>query len=508
MNIDIQFVNERQEEFYSLTQRNECFSGGYGNGKSFILCLKELTLLSTFPYYRTAFIRKVYKDLRRTTMSTFYSVCPPELYAEKFGGRRADNDGYCRLINGAEIFFIGLDNFDEKSLKSFEINSAAIDQGEELDENIYIHLDSRVGRWSKAEIPEHLKHLPFRVNKFTGKQVPPAYTLIGCNPDSRLHWLFRRYHPESIEWQEKYKRNHVMINCPSTENPALDPELLQEMLDRDPEWVRRFVYGEWGISDATIHVILPDSIISPSADWLQNFKNKAKLYRVMDHGESSPTVCLWFAVHNNMHVCYREYYQPDRLISYHRKMIEEMSGDEIYTGNYADPSIFHKNSQKNGGKWSVADEYLDRLLCSAKTIAWQAADNHEMPIRNRINELLRHHPSAVHPIKGNAQSPLLYFVKKSPENPQGCYFVIKETEAQRREMLGHDNGKPIYSDDREKSISDHAYDCLRYYCTIKSAHINRVQHRIPVGSFLDVRNQLIKQHFGSGPFQHGMPVPA
>src|SRR2546425_502418 len=124
LTIPIKFVNDKQEEYFNVTKRNSCFSGGYGNGKSYIKCLKGITLLGTFPKYRVVVVRKVFKDLRRTTMSTFFSLLPKEMYDERFGGRRSDIDGYCRLVNGSEIFFIGLDTFDEQSLKSFEINSA------------------------------------------------------------------------------------------------------------------------------------------------------------------------------------------------------------------------------------------------------------------------------------------------------------------------------------------------------------------------------------------------
>ena len=509
--IPIRFVNPEQEEWYGITLRNSCFSGGYGNGKSYIGCLKGLTLVSTFPKYRLAVVRKVYKDLRRTTMSTFYQLCPPQLYSESKGGRRSDVDGYCKLINGSEIFFIGLDNFDEQSLKSFEINSALIDQGEELDENIYLHLDSRIGRWSGAEIPPELENLPFRLNRFTGKKMAPAYMMVLCNPDSRLHWIFRRYHQESVEWQEKYRKSHVMINCPSTHNPAMDEELLQEMLSRDPEWVKRFVYGEWGISDGTIHVILPDSIIDPEPVFLANLLKKSRLIRVMDHGESSPTCVLWFAVFNNTYFCYREYYAPNKLISEHRQAIADLSGDEIYSGNWADPSIFNKTSQKNGGRWSVADEYLDRTLChqiegkeTCPVISWRPADNNEYPIRNRINELLKLNPSVKHPVTGAENSPRMYFIQRGENHPNGCYHVIRETQAQTRELLGHENGKPIYGDEREKTISDHAYDPLRYFCSIKAFHKESTSRVIREGSFFAVAQEIRKLK-KVGMWQHGIP---
>ena len=110
--IPLKFVNEEQEQFFNFSGRYSCLCGGFGNGKTHILCLKCLFLLTTFPKYRVAFIRRIFKELRRTTMTTFFAICPEELYAEPFG-RRSDTDGYCRFINGSEIFFIGLDQIEK-----------------------------------------------------------------------------------------------------------------------------------------------------------------------------------------------------------------------------------------------------------------------------------------------------------------------------------------------------------------------------------------------------------
>lgn len=434
-------------------------------------------------------------------MHTFFEICPPELYSEKFGGRRSDMDGYCKLINGSELYSVGLDNIRQESLKSFNVNSIGIDQAEEIDESSYLMVDARVGRWSGAEIPESLKNFNFPINEFTGKQEAPAYSLLAVNPDSRIHWVYKMFHADSPDRLE----NHVMINCSSTSNPALNKETLKIMMSRGPEWVNRFVYGEWGISDASIHNILPDSVIEPTSDWLSNFLKKAKLFRVLDHGEGSPTCCLWFAVVDKLSICYREYYEPNKLISEHRRNIADLSQDEHYNGNYADPSIFHLTSQKNGGRWSVADEYLSKLEHNAPGIGWIAADNNEFANRNRINEMLQLHEEILHPVTNVPIAPLLYFVKKSPVFPQGCFHVMRETNAARREILGTDNGTTIYGDDRVKSISDHAYDPLRYFASIKAIHKHYTQVKIPEGSFFAAVRELKKRAF-MRKYNYGQPV--
>jgi hypothetical protein len=37
--------------------------------------------------------------------------------------------------------------------------------------------------------------------------------------DSELHWIYRRFHPESSEWQEKYRRlGYRLFDMPSLDN--------------------------------------------------------------------------------------------------------------------------------------------------------------------------------------------------------------------------------------------------------------------------------------------------
>ena len=40
---------------------------------------------------------------------------------------------------------------------------------------------------------------------------------------------------------------------------------------------------------------------------------------------------------------------PNKVISYHRQAIYDLSRNEDYSGNYADPQIFKKTAQKDGG---------------------------------------------------------------------------------------------------------------------------------------------------------------
>jgi hypothetical protein len=461
MDIEVKFANAAQREFYYATARNQTFSGGFNNGKTYSGCLKALTLLTSFPNYRMAIARQVRADLMRTTYQTFFKLCPAELI-------ESDNkqEGFTTFKNRSMIYWMHLDKVDEGSLRGLEVNSILVDQAEECQEKVYDVLDARIGRWDGAEIPNNLlsAHGNWPKNNRTGKAIAPSYLMLLCNPDTQYHFIYRKYHPASLEKREKYffVEGEWDASLGSSESYS-------SAMEKGGEYVEKYVRGQWGISNAQIHRLHPSSLLDYTPELLDKIKKKANLFRVLDHGDASPTCCLWFAAVDGVYIAYREYYVPNQIISYHRKSINELSENESYSANYADPSIFNKASQKNGGFWSVANEYLEALIGNSKPLAWVPADNNEFATRNRINELLgKQQKSFLCPDGG----PALFFIRRSTEYSNGCFYAINELQSQRRKLLGYVDGSAQYCDDREESVADHAYDPTRYFVAMHGSARN------------------------------------
>lgn len=486
----LEWASSVQAEAFRYGPFPQLASGGFGSGKTFAYCLKGLWLSDTFPRNRGVIFRSVAKELRATTMATFRKLCPPSAYhAPDAGWNRME--GLTRLNNGSEILWLGLDNPElENILKGLEINWFLGDQAEDINEEIFDTLYGRLGRWDQAEVPawllarEAAAGRPWKWHHPTsGRPIPPIYAMLTCNPDTELHWLYRRFHPESPERRERkipeiniatgqetgrtlsYEDlGYRMFHMPSMENRFLPAQNRQALLAHDDAFVRRYVRGEWGLPEGAIHVVDPLSVVPGSPELLDWFRNTCTLHRFLDHGESSPTCCLWMAVDRNGNVfLYREYYLPNALISTHRANITALSEYERYDFNQADPSIFYKEMQKHGGRWSVSDEYADCREHPTRTaLHWAPADNNELGTRNRINEYLRVDPERIHPITKQTGAPRLFFVTANASYPQGITHALAQTRAQRREKVGTDLGRPVFSDERDDSITDHAYDCVRY----------------------------------------------
>ena len=451
MDLEVTFANPAQRAFYYSTARNQTFSGGFNNGKTYSGCLKDFTLLSTFPNYRMAIARQVRADLMRTTYQTFFKICPQELI-------ESDNkqEGFTVFKNRSVIYWMHLDKVDEGSLRGLEVNSILVDQAEECEEKVYDVLDARIGRWDNAEIPSSLlqRHLEWPKNSRTQKPIAPSYLMLLCNPDTQYHFIYRKYHPDSLERRERY-----FFVEGEWDSSLGSSESYTSALEKGGEYVEKYVKGQWGISNAQIHRLFSDSLVDWTPELLDRIKKKGNLFRVLDHGDASPTCCLWFAAIDGVYICYREYYIPNQVISVHRKNIQDLSVDETYSGNYADPQIFKKTAQKQGGFWTVADEYLTKDIGDSKPIAFIPADNNEFATRNRLNELLGRRQNSFL----GENKPAIFFIKRSNDYPQGCFYAINELQSQRRKLLGYVDGSAQYCDDREESIADHAYDCVRYF---------------------------------------------
>lgn len=486
------WASKEQEEAWKYGPKPLCLSGGYGSGKTMVACRKILRLMDAFPGYRVVVARRRWVHLVKTTMATFFKVCKPEMYSE---GRRSDSEKILRLNNGSELIWMHLEDGEEVAniIPGLEINALFIDQAEEVDEELYDKLSSRLGRWDRAVVPDAIVKAHESLGKTwkwfnqMGQIIPPAYNIIACNPDHEGHWIYRRFHPDSEEhWEKKipeydgappkptgnylsyHDLGYKMITMASTSNKYLTKQNISALLVNDESFLKRYVRGEWGSPEGTIHIIHPSSIIPGSQEIVDHLVRTCRLIRTMDYGDSAPTAVAWTAADQEGNVIiYREYYQPNRMISDHRRAITELSKDsngfpEQYTFNLADPSIFSTMPTAKGGRFCVADEFKDVKSDPSTALFWNPADNNELGTRNRINEYLRIDPKHRNPFTREFGAPRLYFIRKTSEYPNGCNMIIKQLRNQRRVRLGTDMGKPTFTDERDEKVTDHGYDVIRY----------------------------------------------
>lgn len=415
-------------------------------------------------------------------MQTFFQMCPSE-----FVQGHNEQDGHTSLINGSLIHWIHLDNVEINTLRGLEANSNLTDQAEETDEATYDVLDARIGRWSGSVVPASLldSQREWPRDPRDNHPLVPSYNSLLCNPDTQFQYIYRKYHPDSIDREPGY------YFVEGEWDASLGSyETYEQALKHDDEWVSKYVRGQWGRSSAQVHFLRPESVLMPTPQLVERIKTNGNLFRSLDHGDSAPTCCLWFAAVGGVYICYREYYVPSKVVSYHRQAIHDLSLGEEYSGNYADPSIAKIQNQNKSGFWNIQKEYLTDDI-EAPPLFWQLADNNEFATRNRINELLMPSARFKHPVTGESPAPGLYFIKKTSEYPHGCTEAIRQLGAQRKELLGTVDGKSVYSDDRDKNVVDHAYDPTRYFVAMHGSSPRMAMRQPPRHSFAHF-NKLLK----------------
>lgn len=507
----IEWASETQRQVFEYGPWPCVASGGFNATKTTAFILKIIQISHLYPNNRGVIARRVAKELKETTMASFYKWCPEQLYTPRRHtddqGKRSDSENYLRFNNGSEVLFMHMDDPEtENVIRGLEINWFFIDQAEEIEEEIFDLLMLRLGRWDKTVVPDQLLAQQANWPWFDrqGRPIPPTYPMLTCNPDHELHWIYRRFHPESAEYDEKrfldedtgllrsYKDlGYRMFAMNTLDNKFLTKQQRSLLMSKDEMYQRRYVRGEWGLPEGQIHTVPKESVLEYTTELHRHLVTSCTLHRTLDHGDSAPTACLWFAVdrEGNLFV-WREYYMPGTLISDHRRNIHALSSSiiegvrfqEQYRFQLADPSIFTAFSQKSGKRWSVANEYSDvKSLPRQTALFWSKGDNDELGTRNRINEYLRVDPERIHPVTKQRGSPRLFFVMKKPGVwDHGADHVVRELKSQKRERLGTDNGKPIFSDKRDENVSDHSYDCLRYMvaaCPATPAEIQRKPSR-------------------------------
>jgi phage terminase large subunit len=477
----IKFASEKQKEFVVAGPEDILlFLGGFGSGKTYAGILKMLLLLDKYPNSRGAIVRKQFGQLQKTTLQTLFAVLPSAGYTRR-------NEQFVDLRNGSRLYFLHLDTDDSLNvLRGLELSFVFVDQLEEIDEDAWDLLEARVGRWSHAKRvggwPANWKH-----RDASGKELPPRYMFASANSPGFESWVYRRWAPESTEHDHwKGLGYKVLINS-SRENAFLGQANLDTMLSKGAEWVRRWVDACWGEVEGQLHAVHPLSLIIPTPELIAQIKDTHRKFRALDHGDTSPTCCLWGSSdrEGNIFVT-KEYYKADTLISKHRENISFLSKGDFYDFSVADPSIFFKTAQKHGGKWSVADEYSDVNFLPLQTaLFFKAADNNELGTRNRINEYLAVDPEHVHPITKEKGSPRVFFLIRTSDHPMGCFELLKEIRAQKREKVA----EGVYSDKRDDSVVDHSYDAFRYMVAARPSVARQPrQDKYNVNTFMGYSN--------------------
>lgn len=207
------------------------YGGAASGGKTYLGCVWLVINVYAYAGSRWFMGRRELKNLRKTTLATFYKVC------QEFGilpGRDFKFNATTSSIqfaNGSEILLLDLSWKPSDplwtALGGLELTGGFVDQSEEILESAIQILHTRVGRWKNNEF-----NIPGRI-------------LESFNP-AKNHVYHRFYKPDKDGTIAKHKR---FIRALPTDNPYTSPAYILT-LKRSPTAIReRLLYGNFEYED-------------------------------------------------------------------------------------------------------------------------------------------------------------------------------------------------------------------------------------------------------------------
>lgn len=213
-----------QEQFWTAEERYVLFSGGLGMGKSLIMLLRVLyeNLQQDNNYFLVG--RATYGEIHDVLLKEFFEICPPQWIKEY----RKTPHPTVILHNfhggSSEIIFRNLDKMSRGELLGLNLGGFAIDQAEDIPEEVFNTLKGRLRR-------KNINHRVF----------------LTSNP--KLSWLFRAF-------KQQPESNYRLIEGSTLENAKnLPADYLADLENYPRTWYNQYVLGIW---DETL---LADNIV-------------------------------------------------------------------------------------------------------------------------------------------------------------------------------------------------------------------------------------------------------
>lgn len=233
---------KKQHEAYRVLFNKETkellFGGAAGGAKSWLLAEYLTTQALRYPGTRWLMGRKELKQLKATTLNTFFKVCKHHNISQDLYSYNSQS-GVIKFANESEIVLSELkrnpSDPEFQDLGSLELTGAAIDEAGEIEKMAFEVLKTRVGRQMNKEY----KILP--------------KVLMTANPIK--NWLYKDFYKP---WRDGTLPPHkAFIQALPTDNPYLDENYLEQLRNIEDQATReRLLHGNWDYDDD------PDALMS------------------------------------------------------------------------------------------------------------------------------------------------------------------------------------------------------------------------------------------------------
>src|ERR1019366_7444367 len=320
-----------------------------------------------------------------------------------------------------------------------ETSGYFIDQVEEIEEDVFDHIHSRMTWWNNERREKFKRLYGF---------YPQSFETLACNPDPGWikPFLFDQSDENSRFYRDEQDRFELFEADVEQNRKNLPPGWIDEQTRTHAKsWVQRFLRGSWDIKGGAVY-----EDFDPDIHGIASFKIPAHWARFisLDWGTNHPCAVHWGAVdeQSNLYV-YDEYFAAGQIVSQgaeeiHKKTkmhnaaprADEFGGLIVWM----DPST---NQHHGVDDRTIMDEFRNHQVYGVN------ANNIVDAGINKVQDRLKHDAEAKPPIKPS----LFIFKDKCPNLIQGMKVYIW----QPANSQGISSGRPVKKD-------DDAVDSLRY----------------------------------------------
>lgn len=453
-------ILSQQEAFLTSASLYQVLSGGFGTGKTSVLCGKVILNL-LIPGNLGYLGRMDGKALRQTTMQVLEEMLAPYDCV----GAKNDQQGFLRMkpeYGGSKLVYG--DFKDLGDLKNHPLGFFAIDQMEEVTEEVWLYLCGRLRRrlpklhegqrqylvMGQCEARDGGRHWALATDqecRLCGKRLcgfnekkqtlahPRPWDLViyrragygVCNPEGPSHWIYQYFAglpgTEGRVSEGKAEHQGLTATIYDAQMAGFVDDAYVEGLARGyasvPVLRDRFLLGLWVEAEGLVYPSFSRAthVLSRHArrpDGAELLSPHLPMDEFIDHGVTAPTICAWVVVEACACGCGRdtlylvdEYSRTSLPVSHHAQAMLSKRAALPYPWRitYLDSQAFSKSQMGQKGTpredsiFSIADEYGDHgLVCIPNQKSWEVG-------RLRITELLALDPTHRHPVTGDLGAP-------------------------------------------------------------------------------------------------------
>lgn len=220
---------KHQQLFVNALEQYVGLFGGVGNGKTWVACVKMLELMTRQPNNLGLVGRLTYPELRDSTREVFLTATKELIPENAYKFNRSDNQ--ITFKNGSVVIFRHLD--EPANILSMNLGAFYIDQAEEIDEDVFLILQSRLRR----------------------QKIKVLKGLVTGNPKG-MNWIYYKFGLDNANGNTNWPHNNFyrMITAPTHANAANLPSNYVEQMRQSysREWFDRYVMGAWDVFEGQV----------------------------------------------------------------------------------------------------------------------------------------------------------------------------------------------------------------------------------------------------------------